>query len=448
MVTYSLIQKSQLEGAHRMDAEYYQPLYLEIVNNLNRIKAIPIYDIATNPKRKFQPVEGEIFNYIEISEVDLSTGEYNKYKILGEDAPDRAQWIVKQNDIIISTVRPIRNAVSLINEDSNNLVASSGFAVLRTKEIEPEYLFVYLKTKPIVLLLDRLTTATMYPAVTTDDILNTKIYLSSDNFRKDIKAKVIESQKELAKSRILYSQAESLLLEELGLKDFKPKDELSYVVNLSEAKSFHRIDAEYFQTKYDKLISKIKSQNSKILGKIVTMKKGIEPGSEEYQDEGKLFIRVSSITKNGIIDKDQKYLSNELYDELKNNFEPKVGEILLTKDATPCIAYVIKEPIEGIISSGILRLELRDKTIQEEYLTLCLNSLVGKMQAERDGGGSIITHWKPEQIKNVIIPIISEAKQQQIADLVKQSHEARKKAKELLEQTKRMVEAEIEKGQK
>ncbi|MEO0076006.1 MAG: hypothetical protein ABIK31_07925, partial [candidate division WOR-3 bacterium] len=357
MVTYSLIQKSQLEGAHRMDAEYYQPLYLEIVNNLNRIKAIPIYDIATNPKRKFQPVEGEIFNYIEISEVDLSTGEYNKYKILGEDAPDRAQWIVKQNDIIISTVRPIRNAVSLINEDSNNLVASSGFAVLRTKEIEPEYLFVYLKTKPIVLLLDRLTTATMYPAVTTDDILNTKIYLSSDNFRKDIKAKVIESQKELAKSRILYSQAESLLLEELGLKDFKPKDELSYVVNLSEAKSFHRIDAEYFQTKYDKLISKIKSQNSKILGKIVTMKKGIEPGSEEYQDEGKLFIRVSSITKNGIIDKDQKYLSNELYDELKNNFEPKVGEILLTKDATPCIAYVIKEPIEGIIPSGILRLE-------------------------------------------------------------------------------------------
>ena len=27
MITYSIIQKSQLEGAHRLDAEYYQPEY-------------------------------------------------------------------------------------------------------------------------------------------------------------------------------------------------------------------------------------------------------------------------------------------------------------------------------------------------------------------------------------------------------------------------------------
>jgi len=48
------------------------------------------------------------------------------------------------------------------------------------------------------------------------------------------------------------------------------------------------------------------------------MKKGIEPGSEEYQDEGKLFIRVSSLSKYGIEERDQKYLSEELYQKLKN----------------------------------------------------------------------------------------------------------------------------------
>ena len=31
MMTYSIIQKSQLEGAHRLDAEYYQPEYLRAV---------------------------------------------------------------------------------------------------------------------------------------------------------------------------------------------------------------------------------------------------------------------------------------------------------------------------------------------------------------------------------------------------------------------------------
>jgi len=66
------------------------------------------------------------------------------------------------------------------------------------------------------------------------------------------------------------------------------------------------------------------------------------------------------------------------------------------------------------------------------------------MQAERDGGGSIITHWRPEQIKNVLIPILPKPTQQKIANLVQKSHEVRKKAKELLEQAKYKVEQLIE----
>jgi len=445
MISYSIIQKSQLEGALRLDAEYYQPEYLNLVENLNNLGAVPIRDIAINPKRKFKPQKGKVFQYIEISEVDLSIGEYNKREIFGEDAPDRAQWVVKQNDVIISTVRPIRNAVSLIREDMNNLVCSSGFAVLKPEKIEPEYLFAYLKSRPIVKLLDRKTTATMYPAIAIDDLLNTKIYLGDKGFREEIKNKVIEAQKELETSRNLYSQAEDLLLEELELKDFEVEDDLSYIVNLSEIKSAHRADAEYFQPKYEKIVSLIRTNGGTVLGDLATMKKGIEPGSESYQDEGKLFIRVSSLSKNGIEDKDQKYLSDELYQKLKKNYEPKVDEILLTKDATPGTAYVVKEPIEGIVSSGILRLKLKNEKVENEYLALCLNSVIGQTQAERDGGGSIITHWRPEQIKSVLIPILPKLTQQKIADLVQKSHEARSKAKQLLEQAKHKVEKLIEK---
>ena len=139
-------------------------------------------------------------------------------------------------------------------------------------------------------------------------------------------------------------------------------------------------------------------------------------------------------------------MSEKLYDELKSDFQPQIGEILLTKDATPGIAYVLKENIEGIISGGTLRLKLKEK-IEAEYLALCLNSIIGQMQAERDAGGSVIAHWKPEQIKNVLIPILPVETQQKIADLVRQSHEARKKAKELLEEAKRKVEEMIDSRQ-
>ena len=168
------------------------------------MEAVSIKEVAINPRRKFQPRKGENFQYIEISEVDLATGEYNKSEILGEDAPDRAQWVVQQNDVIISTVRPIRNAVSLIRENGKNIVCSSGFAVLKAEKIEPEYLFVYLKTRPIIELLDRKTTATMYPAITVEDILETKIYLGDKGFREEIKYKVIEAQNELENSKLLY----------------------------------------------------------------------------------------------------------------------------------------------------------------------------------------------------------------------------------------------------
>jgi restriction endonuclease S subunit len=265
-----------------------------------------------------------------------------------------------------------------------------------------------------------------------------------DNKQKEYEDLVVQSYKLRNEAINLYSQAGNLLLEELGLKDFEVKDDLSYIVNLSEIKFAHRADAEYFQPKYDKLVDKIKNKNARTLGEIASMKKGIEPGAEAYQDEGQLFIRVSSLSKYGVEDKDQKYLSGELYQKLKSNHEPKVGEILLTKDATPGIAYVVKEQVEGIISSGILRLKLKEKEMENEYLALCLNSIVGQMQTERDGGGSIITHWRPEQVKSVIIPVLPKPTQQKIADLVQKSYEARSKAKQLLSEAKSKVENLIE----
>lgn len=443
-MNFSIIQKSQLEGAIRIDAEYYQPEYLELVENLEKLKAVPIREIAKNPKRKFKPKKEEKFDYIEISEVDLNSGEFNTETILGENAPDRAQWIVENNDVIISMVRPIRNAVSLIRADDKNLVCSSGFAVLKTKEIDPEYLFIYLKSNPIVKLLDRLTTATMYPAITIDDILNTKIYLGDGEFRQSIKNNVVKAQNEFKNSKSLYQQAENLLLDELGLKGFDSKEKLSSVVNFSDIESVCRIDAEYFQPKYEIVLEKIKKNKAKKLGDLVSLKKGIEIGAEEYQEKGKIFIRVSSMTKFGIVESDQKYLSDKLYEELKKDFEPKKGEVLLTKDATPGIAYVLSNDIQGIISGGTLRLKLKDNEIEDEYLALCLNSFIGQMQAERDAGGSVIAHWKPEQIKNVLIPVLPKITQEKISDLVKKSFEARKKSKELLEEAKRKVEEMIE----
>ena len=46
MLSPSIILKSQLEGAKRLDAEYYQPEYLNFDNLINRFKKFKISEIA------------------------------------------------------------------------------------------------------------------------------------------------------------------------------------------------------------------------------------------------------------------------------------------------------------------------------------------------------------------------------------------------------------------
>jgi len=450
MAVFSIIKLSELEGAKRIDAEYYKPEYLSLLDRLRKAGCVPAKSVAFPVRRRFKPNVGEYFDYIEISEVDLSTGEFNISKISGEEAPDRAQWIVAKEDVLVSTVRPIRNAVVLIREDKENLVCSSGFAVIHPYKIKANYLFLYFKTSFVPKLLDRYTTATEYPAINWNDVLNTPIYVGSEEFQVKVSFLINECFALLEHSHALYSQAENLLLEEFEFKDFKPKYKKTYIANLSDALSARRIDAEYFQPAYDEVIEKLKEKNIELkpLKKfILSIQKGIEPGSEKYQNVGKPFIRVSNLSIYGFIDRDQKYLSEEVYQDLKENHEPKQGDILLTKDATPGIAYVVKEQFEGIISSGILKLQVNDREINKEYLALCINSFIGKMQIERDYGGSIIFHWKPEQIKKLKIPLLPLSTQQKIASLIQKSHEARKKAKELLNAAKKAIEIAIEKGE-
>ena len=171
------------------------------------------------------------------------------------------------------------------------------------------------------------------------------------------------------------------------------------------------------------------------------MKKCVEVGSREYLDEGIPFVRVSNLNPFEITE--EKYISEKLYAEVKQH-QPREGEILFSKDATPGIAYYLREqPGKMIASGGILRLKRKTDKINDEYLMLVLNSILTKEQVKRDVGGSVILHWRPDQVKETLIPILSEDKQIQIQRKITESFNLRKQSKHLLECAKRAVEIAI-----
>lgn len=454
MITFSIIKKSQLEGHLRLDAEYYRPEYLELEKKLGNQPTLKdlAKDIICGPFGSAILNNDYMESGIPLLRVNNLNNDFIEAKdlIFIKDALSEKlkRYLVSDGDIVVSQRGTIA-MFSMVTDDYNKYCISANLiSILDSNKINFQYLIAYLNSKYGNSQLLRRVSGQVQPKITTDDVKGILVYLPDNNFQNSISNLVKDAKRTLDLSFSLYSQAQKILLEELGLNDFEARSKLFSIVNLSEVTDNNRIDAEYYQPKYEELVSKIKESGSKKLGDLVILKKGFEPGSEAYQEEGKIFIRVSSLSKDGLEDKDQKYLSEDLYKELKDNYQPKVGEILLTKDATPGIACVVSKPVEGIISGGILRLKLKDEKIDNEYLALCLNSLIGAWQAERDAGGSIIAHWKPDQIKEILIPILSAKKQKEIADLVRQSHEARQKSKALLEEAKTKVEELIENNAK
>ena len=133
----------------------------------------PKKEIKRAPK-VFAP--NDTIKYIDISSIDNSTQKMTSCSnFIMSDAPSRAQQCVIKGDVIVSTVRPNLKNIAIVDSDDNNLVASSGFCVLRPCNIERDYLFHYIKSDKFTNHIMGLTTGANYPAVRSSDILESTI---------------------------------------------------------------------------------------------------------------------------------------------------------------------------------------------------------------------------------------------------------------------------------
>jgi len=278
-------------------------------------------------------------------------------------------------------------------------------------------------------------------------VRNLKIPILSQSFQLQIEKIVKSAYQKQTQSKQLYKEAEEALLKELDLLNYKSEHILSFETTKKETDEARRFDAEYFQPKYEEIIKKIEKYKNgwDYVRNIVHRKKGVEVGSEAYQQDGMSFGRVADCSRSGI-EKTGKKISKELYQELKKDYQPKQNDILFTKDGTIGLSYVVKEEFEVILSGAFLRLSIKDKyqTFEKECLSLIFNSIISKMQVEKLSGGAIIAHLKPSDFEKFKIPLINLKIQKQIAKKIQESHKLRKESKELLEKAKRRVEEKIE----
>lgn len=123
--------------------------------------------------------DGELeIHYIDISSVD-STGIINEPEIVKfKDAPLRARRIIKNGDIIISTVRTYLKSIAFIQSDEENLIASTGFATLSAKfGISPDFLFSLVSSHPFVEMVTANSVGVGYPAISSSALSNIPVWV-------------------------------------------------------------------------------------------------------------------------------------------------------------------------------------------------------------------------------------------------------------------------------
>ncbi len=349
------------------------------------------------------------------------------------------------HDVIMARKGKIGGA-SVIFEDLVNCNCNENVIKLTLKEsfknkIDPLYLATYLNCEYGKAQVIRNSTGNVQPWTSIYNIRKIKIKTLSKSFQSNINKLVNKAYNKIKESECKYSNCEKFLLQRLGLTHYEKNKDNIAIKSLSE--SFienQRLDAEYYQPKYDEIIDIIKDNKYKRLGEIVEIKKSIEPGSAAYQDEGIPFIRVSNLTKHEI-SQSEVFLDRKEFE--KEELKPKKDTILLTKDGSCGIAYKVNKDMDVITSGAILHLKITNAEILPDYLTLVLNSITTKMQAERDAGGSVIQHWKPSEIEEVLIPILPLDLQKKIDKDIRDSYKLRKQSKKILEKAKKAVEIAI-----
>jgi hypothetical protein len=290
MITYSIIQKSQLESAHRLDAEYYQPEYLETTNLLRSVPHDTLDGISESlvsfgayALTNYIEWQDEGIPFIVAENIKEGYIDFEGVRYISENADEILKKSrVKENQVLLAMSGSVGNAAVACeiperlnsNQDIVKITLKKGFS--------PYFLAAFLNSKYGKMQVLRLPVGSVQQHIFLWQMKTLLVPFFSDNAIGPIEEIYKLALQELKHSKSLYSQAEDLILEELGLKDFKAEEDLFNVVNLSYIKSAHRIDAEYYQPKYERLISKIRDLNSKSFDQLASRIKGkITPKPDE-----------------------------------------------------------------------------------------------------------------------------------------------------------------------
>ncbi len=266
---------------------------------------------------------------------NLTRGTINELQklIVGKDKlPSRAKRKVKVNDILISTVRPNQRHYGIIRKEIENLIVSTGFAVLspNLKKVNPEYLYWYLTQDSIVNYLQSIaeTSTSAYPSIKPSVIGGLEIDLPKLEEQKAI-ANILSTLDEKIETNNQINEK----LEEMAQALFKHWF-VDFEFPNENGKPYKSSGGEMVESELGMIPKgwEVKTIND-ISSEIIT---GKTPSTKEKENFGGNipFVKIPDMHGKVYVEKTETYLSEK--GAVKNKIVPK-NSIMVSCIATPGI---------------------------------------------------------------------------------------------------------------
>lgn len=137
-----------------------------------------------------------LFRYVDISSVDAKHGITHYEKTVFGKSPSRARRIVHKDDLIVSTVRTYLRAIAKI-EDDDNVIVSTGFAVITPQNVDSGYLECLFKSNLFCNEVVRRSIGVSYPSINTSALMDISVPIPSFDTQIDIGKRLTAQRKKI-----------------------------------------------------------------------------------------------------------------------------------------------------------------------------------------------------------------------------------------------------------
>jgi|GEM_PF-83953 len=316
--------------------------------------------------------------YIDIGSVSATQGVLKTESFLFGRSPSRARRIVRDGDVIISTVRTYLEAIASISNPPDNLIVSTGFAVIRpNKLLDKGYSAYFLRAEGFIKEIVARSVGVSYPAINASDLVNIKgpvpdfheqqkiaSFLDHETAKIDT---LIEKQQQLIK---LLKEKRQAVISHAVTKGLNPNAPMrdSGVEWLGE------VPAHWI--KKIKLLNLSESNR----GSFVNGPFGSDLLADELRDEGVPVVYIRDIKRLGYKRKSTVCVTPAKAEQL-NVCKVTSGDVIISKVGDPpgdaCI-YPEGE-VDAIITQDVIRIRVDRSVVNPEYLVMLLNSDFGQM---------------------------------------------------------------------